>query len=318
MSEQQAARDRTTPASVLPMDDAEMKPAPFEYIAATSTAEAAQALAAANGDGKIIAGGQSLMPMINFRLVKPAVLIDINRIAGLDRIEKLGDRLRFGATVRHRMTATDALVSRHLPILHDAMHHVAHLTVRNRGTFCGSVCHADPAAEMPMMTLLLDGSITALSIRGERQIAASDFFIGSLTTALEPDEFVTSIDIDTLPPETGWGFEEFSRRHGDFALACVATTLRVVDGVARGVRFGMMGVGETPLRLPEIETRIEGEALSEALLQDVSEALKGLLHPNTDIHASADYRRHLAGALARRALRDAWRRATLCKDRTDG
>ena len=318
VSEQQAARDRTTPASVLPMDDAEMKPAPFEYIAATSTAEAAQALAAANGDGKIIAGGQSLMPMINFRLVKPAVLIDINRIAGLDRIEKLGERLRFGATVRHRMTATDALVSRHLPILHAAMHHVAHLTVRNRGTFCGSVCHADPAAEMPMMTLLLDGSITALSIRGERQIAASDFFIGSLTTALEPDEFVTSIDIDTLPPETGWGFEEFSRRHGDFALACVATTLRVVDGVARGVRFGMMGVGETPLRLPEIETLIEGEALSEALLQDVSEALKGLLHPNTDIHASADYRRHLAGALARRALRDAWRRATLCKDRTDG
>lgn len=312
-----AARGRTMPASALARDGGEMKPAPFDYLAVTSASEAAEALAAANGDGKIIAGGQSLMPMINFRLVKPAILIDINRIAGLDRIEKHGERLRIGATVRHRMTATDALVHRHIPILHDAMHHVAHLTVRNRGTFCGSICHADPAAEMPMMTLLLNGTIAALSIRGERQIAASDFFVGSLMTSLEPDEFVTSIEIDTLPLDTGWGFEEFSRRHGDFALACVATTLRVIDGVARDVRFGMMGVGETPLRLPEIEARIEGQAISQALLQDVTEALKGLLHPNTDIHASADYRRHLADTLARRALRDAWRRATLRKDAAD-
>ncbi len=312
-----AARGRTMPASALATDGGEMKPAPFDYLAATSASEAAEALAAASGDGKIIAGGQSLMPMINFRLVKPAILIDINCIAGLDRIEKHGERLRIGATVRHRMTATDALVHRHIPILHDAMHHVAHLTVRNRGTFCGSVCHADPAAEMPMMTLLLNGTIAALSIRGERQIAASDFFVGSLMTSLEPDEFVTSIEIDTLPLDTGWGFEEFSRRHGDFALACVATTLRIVDGVARDVRFGMMGVGETPLRLPEIEARIEGQAISQALLQDVTEALKGRLHPNTDIHASADYRRHLAGTLARRALRDAWRRATLRKDAAD-
>lgn len=291
-----------------------MKPAPFEYLAARSAVEVAEALAAANGDGKIIAGGQSLMPMINFRLVKPAILIDINRIEGLDRIEKQNERLHIGATVRHRMTATDVLVHRHLPILHDAMHHVAHLTVRNRGTYCGSVCHADPAAEMPMMTLLLDGTITALSIRGERRIAASEFFVGSLMTSLEQDEFVTSIEIDTLPPETGWGFEEFSRRHGDFALACVATTLRIIDGVARDVRFGMMGVGETPLRLPDIETLLEGQVMSETLLHAVSETLKGLLHPNTDIHASADYRRHLAGALARRALRDAWKRATLRKD----
>lgn len=294
-----------------------MKPAPFEYLAARSAVEAAEALAAANGDGKIIAGGQSLMPMINFRLVKPAILIDINRITGLDRIEQQGERLRIGATVRHRMTATDALVRRHVPILHDAMHHVAHLTVRNRGTFCGSVCHADPAAEMPLMTLLLDGTITALSIRGERQIAASEFFIGSLMTSLEQDEFVTSIEVDTLPPETGWGFEEFSRRHGDFALACVATTLRIIEGVARDVRFGMMGVGETPLRLPDIEALLEGQVMSETLLHEVSETLNGLLHPNTDIHASADYRRHLAGVLARRALRDAWKRATLRKDGTD-
>lgn len=294
-----------------------MKPAPFEYLAATSVSHAAEALSAAGGDGKIIAGGQSLMPMINFRLVKPSVLIDINRIAGLDRIEKHGQRLRIGATVRHYMTATDALVEQHIPILHDAMHHVAHLTVRNRGTFCGSVCHADPAAEMPMMTLFLNGMITASSIRGERQIAASDFFVGSLMNALEPDEFVTSIEIDTLPRDTGWGFHEFSKRHGDFALACVATTLRIVDGVACDVRFGMMGVGETPLRLNMIETLIAGKEISEPLLNDVMETLKDILMPNTDIHASADYRRHLAAVLARRTLRDAWERANLRKGMRD-
>ncbi|PDT46594.1 carbon monoxide dehydrogenase [Sinorhizobium fredii] len=294
-----------------------MKPAPFEYLAATSISEATEALAAAAGDGKIIAGGQSLMPMINFRLVKPTILIDINRIAGLDRIEKHGERLRIGATVRHHMTATDVLIQQHVPIIHDAMHHVAHLTVRNRGTFCGSVCHADPAAEMPMMTLLLNGIIEACSIRGKRKIPAAEFFVGSLMNALEPDEIVTSVEIDTLPPDTGWGFEEFSKRQGDFALACVAVTMRIVDDVACDVRFGMMGVGETPLRLREIEELVDGKTMSEALLEEVSETLKGLLHPNSDIHASADYRRHLAAALSRRALRDAWKRANLREVKAD-
>jgi CO/xanthine dehydrogenase FAD-binding subunit len=295
-----------------------MKPASFDYYAAKTVADATEALAAAGGDGKIIAGGQSLMPMINFRLVKPSVLIDINRIPGLDRVELRGARLKIGATVRHYVTATDALIEQHVPILHDAMHHVAHMTVRNRGTFCGSVCHADPAAEMPMMTLLLDGTIIASSIRGERQIPAPEFFVGSLINALEPDEFVTAIEIDTLPPDTGWGFEEFSRRHGDFALACVATTMRIVDRVARDVRFGMMGVGETPLRLVEIQELVEGNTLSDAVLDRVAETLSSILTPNTDIHASADYRRHLSGVLARRALRDAWTRAETRGGRAHG
>jgi len=286
-----------------------MKPASFDYFAASTVADAAEALASAGGDGKIIAGGQSLMPMINFRLVKPSVLIDINRIPDLDRIELRGARLKIGATVRHHMTATDGLIEQHVPILHDAMHHVAHMTVRNRGTFCGSVCHADPAAEMPMMTLLLDGTIIASSIRGERQIPASEFFVGSLMNALEPDEFVTAIEIDTLPPDVGWGFEEFSKRHGDFALACVAVTMRIVEGVASDVRFGMMGVGDTPLRLVEIQELVEGNRVSDAVLDRVAETLGRILTPNTDIHASADYRRHLSGVLARRALRDAWARA---------
>ena len=295
-----------------------MKPASFDYFAASTVADAAEALAAAGGDGKIIAGGQSLMPMINFRLVKPTVLIDINRVPGLDRIELRGARLKIGATVRHYMTATNSLIEQHVPILREAMHHVAHMTVRNRGTFCGSVCHADPAAEMPMMTLLLDGTIIASSIRGEREIPAAEFFVGSLMNSLEPDEFVTAVEIDTLPSDTGWGFEEFSKRHGDFALACVATTMRVVDGVACDVRFGMMGVGETPLRLVEIQELVEGNELSDAVLDRVAETLSSVLTPNTDIHASADYRRHLSGALARRALRDAWTRAETRGGRAHG
>jgi CO/xanthine dehydrogenase FAD-binding subunit len=294
-----------------------MKPAPFDYLAASSISDVTEALAASGGDGKIIAGGQSLMPMINFRLVKPTILIDINGIDGLDRIEKRGDRIRIGATVRHYMTATDSLIQQHIPVLHDAMHHVAHLTVRNRGTFCGSICHADPAAEMPMMVLLLNGVITACSVRGERLISAADFFVSSLVSTLEPDELVTSVEIDTLPQNTGWGFQEFSKRHGDFALACAATTMRIEDGAARDVRFAMMGVGETPLRLSQIEAMIDGRAVADALLDEVSAALKDILQPNTDLHASADYRRHLAAALARRALRDSWRRASIRRGETD-
>jgi carbon-monoxide dehydrogenase medium subunit len=207
------------------------------------------------------------------------------------------------------MTATDPIIKERIPILHEAMHHVAHLTVRNRGTFCGSVCHADPAAEMPMMTLLLNGRITARSVRGERQIAAPDFFQGSLMNSLEQDEFVTSIEIDALSADVGWAFEEFAKRHGDFALSCVATTMSMRDGAANGVRFAMMGVGETPLRLGAVEALVEGREVTPHLVSEVVELLNDTLHPNTDLHASADYRRHLSGALARRALDAAWRRA---------
>ncbi|MDR6819750.1 carbon-monoxide dehydrogenase medium subunit [Neorhizobium sp. 2083] len=286
-----------------------MKPAQFDYAAPKTIEEAAALLAASNGDGKIIAGGQSLMPMINFRLVKPAILIDINRIEGLDRIELEGNRVRIGATVRHCRTATDPLISEHLPVVHEAMHHVAHMTVRNRGTFCGSVAHADPAAEMPMMTRFLDGTIVAFSVRGERRIPAAEFFVGSLVNSLEPDELVTAVEIDAIPPDAGWGFEEFAKRHGDFALACFATTLRAVGGRAKDVRVGMMGVGETPMRLREIEDIVDGTDVSDVVLDEVARRLTDILTPNTDIHASADYRRHLSGVLARRALRAAWGRA---------
>jgi len=286
-----------------------MKPASFDYVRAESAEHAVQALAAAGGDGKVIAGGQSLMPMMNFRLVKPSVLVDINRIPGLDAVQMRGDRIVLGALVRHRMTATDMLIQKHIPVLHHAMKHVAHLTVRNRGTFCGSVCHADPAAEMPMMSLLLNGAVHIVSPCGERTLAARDFFVGSLVTALEPDELVTEIEINTLPAGTGWGFEEFARRHGDYALAAVAVTMQRRDGVASDVRIGHMVGGEMPMRAPQIEAMLEVREIDAALLDEAIDALRASLEPNSDLNASADYRRHLAGVLARRAISDAWARA---------
>lgn len=286
-----------------------MKPASFDYVRAESAEHAVQALAAAGGDGKVIAGGQSLMPMMNFRLVKPSVLVDINHIPGLDAVQLRGDKLVLGALVRHRMTAMDPLIAQHVPVLHHAMKHVAHLTVRNRGTFCGSVCHADPAAEMPMMSLLLNGIVHIASPRGERLVEAQDFFVGSLVTVLESDELVTEIEIDTLAAGTGWAFEEFARRHGDYALAAAAVTMQRRGGVALDVRIGLMGVGEMPMRASQIEAMLEGREIDAALIAQAIEALRAELEPNSDLNASADYRRHLAGVLVRRAITDAWARA---------
>lgn len=286
-----------------------MKPMRFDYVRAESISHAVEALAGAGGDGKILAGGQSLMPMMNFRLVQPSIIVDINHIDGLDRIEPRAGAFHLGALVRHRMTAEHDLIARHCPVLRAAMAHVAHLTVRNRGTFCGSVCHADPAAEMPMMTLLLDGTIHTASVRGERHVSARDFFQGSLVTALAPDEMVTGIEI-RLPAEgTGWGFQEFARRHGDYALAAVAVLMELEDGKARNVRMAMMGVGETPLRLPDVEAVVEGRCLGPAVMAEAVEVARASISPSSDLNASGAYRRHLAGVLAERAMADAWSRA---------
>ncbi|HKT84714.1 MAG TPA: xanthine dehydrogenase family protein subunit M [Novosphingobium sp.] len=286
-----------------------MKPAPFSYVSATSVEHAVATLAAAGGEGKIIAGGQSLVPMMNFRLVRPRVLVDINRIPGLDRVAELGTRLRIGALVRHRMTAADPLVARHVPVLHEAMKHVAHLTVRNRGTFCGSVCHADPAAEMPMLTLLLDGEVEIAGPAGLRRLPAREFLVSSLTTALQGDEMVTAIEIDKLAPGTGWGFAEFARRHGDYALASVAATVTCRDGRAHDVRIAAMGIGQTPMRLSAAEAVLENSDFGEPAIASAVARLRQEVEPASDLSASADYRRHLVGNLAHEVLRDAWRRA---------
>ena len=286
-----------------------MKPAPFDYIAAASVAEAVEALAARSGDAKLLAGGQSLVPMLNFRLLSPALLIDINRIPGLDYIEPDDDGLRIGALVRHYTLETSALVAERFPMLSAAMRHVAHLAIRNRGTIGGSLSHADPSAELPLMALLLEARIACAGPAGARRIAAEDFFLGALTTALGEHEMVTEVALPALIHGTGWGFEEFARRSGDFALAAAAATVSLAGGAAAEVRIAVTGMGERPERMAAAEARLKGAAYDPEAIRAASELVAQAVAPSTDLHASADYRRHLAGVLSRRALAAAWRRA---------
>jgi len=286
-----------------------MKPPAFDYIAADSVAMAVAALAQAGDDGKIIAGGQSLVPMLNFRMLRPSILVDINRIAGLDVIAETHEAIRVGALTRHYRLETSPLIARHLPVLSSAMTHVAHLAIRNRGTIGGSLAHADPAAELPMMALLLDAELRIASAAGERTIAARDFFLGALTVDLAASEIVTEVVLPKLPPHTGWGFEEVARRHGDFALAAVAATLTVSDGAIKQARIALTGVGSKALRAHEAEGLLTGHALDPELTHRVIDAVRAAIEPETNLHVSSDYRRHLAGVLTGRALAAAWRRA---------
>jgi carbon-monoxide dehydrogenase medium subunit len=286
-----------------------MKPAAFEYVVADSVEMAVACLAQAGGDAKIIAGGQSLVPMLNFRLLRPSVLVDINRIPDLAYVREDGDVVRVGALTRHFRLETDPLIATHFPVLREAMAHVAHLAIRNRGTIGGSLSHADPAAELPMMAMLLDAELRIVSASGTRTVAARDFFRDALSVDLAEDEIVTEIALPKLPPNTGWGFEEVARRSGDFALAAVAVTLTLSDGRIAQARVAMTGVAPTARRVAEAERLLIGQRLDDGVGSDVIEAVRAAAEPPTDLHASSDYRRHLVGVLAARALAAAWSRA---------
>jgi carbon-monoxide dehydrogenase medium subunit len=286
-----------------------MKPAPFDYIAATSVDMAAAALADGGDDAKIIAGGQSLVPLLNFRLLRPSILIDINRIEGLAFISETATDIRVGALTRHYQLETSPVIARHLPVLSCAMTHVAHLAIRNRGTIGGSLAHGDPAAELPMMALLLDAELHIGSVAAARITAARDFFLDALTVDLNAGEIVTEIALPKLPPQTGWGFAEVSRRRGDFALAAAAATLAVAAGAIVEARIALSGIGRTAVRAATAESLLVGHALEPPLVSQAIEAVRAAIEPDTDLHASADYRRHLAGVLTGRALAAAWRRA---------
>ncbi len=286
-----------------------MKPAAFEYVLADSVQGALAALDAAGGDAKIIAGGQSLVPMLNFRLLRPSILIDINRIPNLSYIHDEGDSVRVGALTRHHQLETSPLMAGCFPVIAEAMRHVAHLAIRNRGTIGGSLSHADPAAELPMLSVLLDAKLQIASSNGERTAEARDFFLDALTPDLHEGELLTGVVFPKLPPRSGWGFAEVARRGGDFALAAAAAILTVNDGAVNQARIAVMGVGKTPLRMPEAEALLTGRAIEPALLDRACEAVRGSVEPDTDLHASADYRRHLVGVLVKQTLADAWRRA---------
>jgi len=285
-----------------------VKPAAFDFARPATVAEAVELLAAHAGDAKILAGGQSLVPLLNFRILRPALVIDINRLSELDFIEDDAGGLRIGALTRHHALEMSPLVRARFPVIGAAMEHVAHLAVRNRGTIGGSLSHADPAAELPMLALLLDAEIVARSAAGVRRLAASDFFLGALTNALDDGELLTEIALPALPPGTGWGFEEFALRTGDFAFAAVAATVTLSQGRVAEARLAAMGVGDTPLRLRSAEASLVGERLLPEVLERVVRQVRDTVQPGSDLRASADYRRHLAGILAERALSAAWNR----------
>ena len=285
-----------------------MKPPVFDYIVATDRDTAVAALARADGEAKVLAGGQSLMPMLNFRLLRPSILVDINRIPGLGFIKEMPDSIRIGALTRHFQIETSPLIGKHFPVLSYAVAHVGHLAIRNRGTIGGSLSHADPAAELPMMAVLLDATLRIVSAAGSRTVAARDFFLDAMTVDLDGTELLTEVVLPKLPAHTGWGFEEIVRRHGDFALAAVAATLTLSGSEIVQARIALTGVGPIPLRAEEAESLLVGREFDESLGRRVIEAVRESISPETDLHASADFRRHLAGVLTGRALAAAWRR----------
>jgi len=286
-----------------------MKPAAFDYIAPNSLEAAVQAIAAANGDGKILAGGQSLMPLLNFRMTRPSVVVDLMHIPDMSFIELRGDGVAIGALTRHADLEFSDLVAGKLPVMAAAMRHVAHLAIRNKGTIGGSLSHADPAAELPMLAVLYGATIKVQGSNGRREIAAEDFFVSALTNCLDPDEIVFEIDFPVLASHAGWAFEEVARRFGDFALACIAVSFEVLDDRIADARVAVMGVADTPRRLREAEQALTGARRGLEAAAKFAEVVRSCLSPPSDIHVSAEYRKNLIGALAERAFTTAWTRA---------
>lgn len=283
-----------------------MKLPPFEYACPATVAEAVSLLASHGGEAKVIAGGQSLMPMMAYRLATPSLLVDLRKVGGLDRIDVGKDGIHIGAKVRWRDILDSEILRKAHPLLVAAIGHVAHYQIRNRGTVGGSLAHADPAAEMPGIAVACDGLIFITGKSGSRVLRAQDFFIGALTTALQPDELITAIRLPLWPQARRWGFEEFARRRGDFALGAVACFYDV-DGLGRSkdVHIGVIGAANRPLRIKDAEALLNGRALTEALIVEAGRAVSAAVSPSDDIHASAAYRRALAGTLTERALTQA-------------
>ncbi|MBR0755664.1 FAD binding domain-containing protein [Bradyrhizobium jicamae] len=281
-----------------------MKPAKFEYVAPATVDAAVEALRAANGEGKVLAGGQSLLPLLNFRMTRPAVLVDLNGIKDLSFIELRGDRVAIGALTRHREIEQSPLIGSKLPVMAAAMRYVAHLAIRNRGTIGGSLSHADPAAELPMLSLFYGASLLVQGPSGRRTVAAEDFFVDALTNCLEPEEIVVEIEFPILQHD-GWAFEEVARRFGDFALASIAVSVRRRASTIEDVRVAVMGVADTPLRLKEVEAKLRDIAIDNQTPDRFSGLVTSCVSANGDLHASAEYRHHLLGRLARRAMQTA-------------
>jgi aerobic carbon-monoxide dehydrogenase medium subunit len=283
-----------------------MKPVKFDYYDPTSLEEALALLDTHQGDVKVLAGGQSLMPLLNMRLARPNIVVDINRIKELNYV-RASDGIAIGALARQRALQTEKLIAERVPILQEAAYYIAHPQIRSRGTICGSIAHADPAAELPALALALDAEMTLTSSKAARTVGAGTFFQSFFTTALEANEILTEVRFPAPPKESAWSVLEISRRHGDFAIAGIIAGLaldpnRQVIARARLVYFG---VGPTPIRVMAAEEALIGQAALEPAFEAAAQSAKQGIDPSNDIHASEEYRRAVAATLTKRALRAA-------------
>jgi carbon-monoxide dehydrogenase medium subunit len=280
-----------------------MKPAPFIRHVPRTLDEALKVLAeVAPQDGRVLAGGQSLVPIMAFRLAKPAHLVDINEVAGLDRLDAEGGRLVIGARVRHAAFHKPVTYGPLGALLTEVVRHIAHYPIRMRGTFCGSLAHADPASEWCLVAATLDAEIVAKSVKEERVIAAEDFFEGIMTTTLREDELLAEVRLPVLPEGTSFGFNEFSRRAGDFAMSAALVTYRLADGGIAEPRVGVGGAEASPRRIPEAESALVGQPPGDKAFRAAAEAAANAIDPLVDHQTDAEYRRDLVRAVVRRAL----------------
>lgn len=285
-----------------------MKPAPFAYCAPSSLTAVLDTLADNADSAKLLAGGQSLIPVMNFRLAQPTLLIDLNQAPELSHIHQDSHgNLHLGAMVRQRTLEQDLLIQRAAPLLHMVMPYIAHPQIRNRGTLGGSLAHADPAGELPMVAVALQAKFRLQKQRKERWLEAEEFFIGLFSTALEPGEMLTEVVIPLMPAQTGYAFQELARRHGDYAQAGVTAVITLdAQGHCQAARLVYLNLGEVPTLAPKAAALLIGTDLNEAVLQEAIEtAVQQEITPDSDIHATANYKRHLARVLTTRCLAQA-------------
>jgi carbon-monoxide dehydrogenase medium subunit len=279
-----------------------VKPAPFDYFAPSALDEALDILADRGREARVLAGGQSLIPLMNFRAVSPAALVDIGRIPGLDRIEAENGAIRIGCMVRQRAAEYAPLIGERLPLLREAIGWIGSLPVRSRGTICGSLAHADPAAELPMVMKVLDAEILARSATRSRTIAVEDFFRGAFVTTLAADEMIVALRVPAMRPGAGFAFQEFAQRRGAPTIAAVAVMLERAGARCTKARIAAAGVGPVPIRLFAPEGIVERSGPSDEAIEAASELAAEMVDPISDLHASADFRRHLTQVLVKRAL----------------
>jgi carbon-monoxide dehydrogenase medium subunit len=279
-----------------------VKPAPFQYIRPSSIDEALAALAGYREDAKVLAGGQSLIALMNLRLVKPAVVVDINRLSDIAYVRHENGTLAVGALTRQSAVEASDVIARQCPLMAEAIRFVAHRPIRNRGTVGGNLAHADPTSELPAVAVALDATFVARSTGGQRTISANDFFVAPLSSALASNELLIEVLIPVWPEGQGWSFMEVSPRAGDYALVGVAATLTLQNGVCQAARLVYSGVGPRPTRVTAAEQTLLGRPANEATFRGAGEVAAGQLDVSSDFHATGDYRRDLVRVLTRRAL----------------